>query len=209
MSENYLSKKTIFTLVGAVTIGIIASGLYDLVVKPGINFVTDWSYNLISFFSETIENSPFSSAALDPTIVPSLFQMTFFTAGLPGFLLGFSIFAFYLVHKKSKTPTENDNNKQYKKIKLYITFIPVIAYVLAITLILNTLFSVVNKSVFIHRVFRANLAICTPFISEKQRNTVIADFAKMETKNDYLKIQEILQNIANQNGVELRKETIK
>jgi hypothetical protein len=31
----------------------------------------------------------------------------------------------------------------------------------------------------------------------------------METKNDYLKIQEILQNIANQNGVELRKETIK
>ncbi len=208
--ETLLTKKTLLAIVGALTIGIVASGLYDLLVRPGINYVADWSFTFISIFSETIENSPFSSAALDPTSLPSLLQMLFYTSVLPGIFLGaISVVVFVKVKERRSAETEEIKPTKNRKLKLTLLISIMVFYIIVIFILLNTFFSVISKAIAIHRVFNANIAICAPYISEREKTLLLSNFAKMETKQDYLVINKQLQKIAKANVTTLRKEEIK
>ena len=47
--------------------------------------------------------------------------------------------------------------------------------------------TILNRSVLIWRVFRANNRICAPYMSPAQLSRIEADFASMTTRDDYLR----------------------
>lgn len=206
--EIFFNKKTMIAIMGVIIVGLITSGLYDLVVKPGVSFIADWSYNLISVFSETIENAPFSSAALNPTVLPSLIQLIFYVAVLPGSLFGFVLVLAITFTRNLKSENKERKSKKSENAKIIILLIVIFVYIIFLFLSLSTIFSVVNKSIFIYRVFQANIAICTPHIAEDERNKLLAEFAKMESKDDYMAINKRLEDIAKINGIKLRQQKI-
>lgn len=207
--EKLFSKRNIFAGIFAITVGIIASGLYDMLVKPGINRFSDWSYNIFSKFSESIENSPFSSAALDPTAIPSLFILLFACSFIIGIFFGAIVFSWLFYFKKTISQKINNTKAGKYLNSFYFPFTFLIMYFLIISAVLTMLISVTNKSISIHRVFYANMAICSPYIDPNERAEIISEFAKMENKFDYIKINERLIKIAEQNKISLRKEQIK
>lgn len=208
--EALLTKKTLLTILGAIIIGLITSGLYDLIVKPGISSMADWSYNFISIFSDKIENAPFSSAALNPTSLPDLFHLLLWTSFIPGSLFSFIFIVTFILIKRIKSADDQDslidNKGNNKKIIILISILSINAIIMSI--LLFAVFSIINKSIAIYRVFNSNLTICTPYIPNTQKLSILSDFSRMDNKSDYLKINSKLEKIAVENNIKLRRETI-
>src|SRR2546427_8335681 len=55
-----------------IILGIIGSGLWDMVVKPGVTGFGRFTLSLFTLGSVTLRNAAYSSAALDPTPLPAL-----------------------------------------------------------------------------------------------------------------------------------------
>ena len=67
---------------------------------------------------------------------------------------------------------------------------------------------VLEQSVHIWGQFHANLAICAPYITEKEEKLLLAQFTSIKTRHDYQDVHERMQVIAKLNNVALREESL-
>ena len=63
--------------------------------------------------------------------------------------------------------------------------------------------SILNQAVLVHRVFSANLNICSPYLSPIEQQQFRARFASVKTREDYIHIDNDLKGIAAKNSVTL------
>jgi hypothetical protein len=208
-NNKSIFRRPFWAVVGAITIGVIGSGLYDLLVKPGISHLGDWFFNIVSHWSVTIKDAPFGSAALDPTSLPSLI-IIFLMGSIPIYL--FSVILFIVpmkaIKEKLKKKVLTKKKRPSKTLKI-ASSIAAIVNIVCILLVIQTALSVLNKSIFIHRVFYSNLKICAPYINQLEEEKLISEFSNMETMLDYEKINSLLNKVATENGISLRKEVVK
>jgi hypothetical protein len=58
--------------VGAITIGVLGSGMWDLLAKPGLGRLSRLAISLVTLGSSAVRDIPYASAALDPASLPGL-----------------------------------------------------------------------------------------------------------------------------------------
>ena len=63
-------KSVVWAILGAIILGAIGSGLWDMLAKPGLGTVGRLLLNIVTLGSKTIRDAAYSSAALNPTAMP-------------------------------------------------------------------------------------------------------------------------------------------
>lgn len=188
------------TIAGVVFLGVSASALYDLLLKPGINGGARVLFDALTLGSQQIKDYSFNTAALDPTSLPSLTLLIFLAVFV--FLLPFKKVFDHALIKLLGNPREASKRK--KRVVLLVV-LPILT-VMDLFLIFVPL-NIVNQSVLTWRAFHANLAIISPHIDEAQRSELEAQFAAMKTEEDYREIEKHLSTLGQPNQVTLRSES--
>jgi hypothetical protein len=70
--SEWFKKRAPETIIGVITLGVVTNIVYDILIKPKMTAAWVSLGSFLSFGSKTIENSVYSSAALDPRPLTSL-----------------------------------------------------------------------------------------------------------------------------------------
>ena len=103
--------------------------------------------------------------------------------------------------KKDIEQTQTDLQRRLKRLRVSLMIAALIFNGAAMSV-----FLFVSKSISVWTSFQTNLAICAPHISPDERLILQAQFAGMQTSDDYESIQDDLKAIASKAGVRLRNE---
>jgi len=224
-SKSSLLKKAPWAIIGAIIIGMLGSGLWDLLAKPGLTYLGRFFLNLITLGSKTIQDSAYAMAGLDPTPISSLLIITI----IPFFILNFflndflDLFVGPILDKKFDKRFEKekeiildesvDNCKKteilskYKKTAKQLKSIKM-GTLLLIFLAAYLSSQIINQSVVIWRVFNANVRIISPNINEETRLSLLSEFSNIKSKSDYLKLEKKLVTISSKSNIALRDEKL-
>lgn len=93
------------TIVGALILAIVSNILYDLLVKPGLSSFGRLFLTILTLGSETLRNSAYSSAALDPTPVTGLMILlaALLFVSLPSAGIAGRVIANWIADREEKT----------------------------------------------------------------------------------------------------------
>lgn len=208
------------TLVGAVFLAIASSGAYDLLVKPGLTTFGQSVLNVVTFGSQTLKNSVYSSAAADPGPVTALLLLQLCLLVFSG-LAGFMVAAVQTVDSNDKIDVRlaaisvkrpelselevleehRDKLKRMAKRLGWGLFATNALFLLGFVVLLT----VHSQSVAVWRVFNQNIAILSPKLSGAQVLDLRADFAAMNTAEDFKKLNKKMHAVANSAGVALKE----
>lgn len=192
--ERIWKKKAPVTIIGVLVIGIICSALYDIFVKPGINIFSRKIFDLATLGSQSIKDYAFSSAALDPTPMPSTVLLFAFAGAITGMLAGSGSFQ---VRRAARYQGEQrGRSEKYKPL--------VLVFSLASTIFIFVTITTINQSVLVWRTFNSNIKIITPYTTEKEIQIINSKFAAMTTELEYNSIYKKLSEIAAENNLKLR-----
>lgn len=75
VKREAFGRRPALVVAGTVLLGIVGSGLWDVVAKPGLGWLGRATLNIITFGSEFVRDAAYVSAALDPTPLSSLVLM--------------------------------------------------------------------------------------------------------------------------------------
>jgi len=199
-------------------IGLVGSALWDVITWPGMTKLTRWLLTILTFGSNSIRDSAYSMAALDPYPVTGVIILIVFSTAIPGAWLGVAS-ARSLIRRRDRhvetvekqlNETETDEAKaevtdhldrmrgEHRKTLLFVD-------VILSVLVLSGIVSVwtINQAVLIRRVAIADMAICAPFLSDQQEEVLFAQFAKVQSRQDYLNFERAMADIAKTHGVSL------
>lgn len=214
---KYLTPKTVIGGIALTLIlSVIGSGLWDLLFKPGITVVGRTLLAIATFGSETIRDLAYASAALDPTPLPALsvfliaswfplFSASFLIGNMAGGRSGDKSV------QDARDTASGDNDKLISLLESKLDKLKRRRnWFVGISLLIVCLFSltagaVLSQSVAIWRVFHANVAICSPYISELEEKQFKARFASMVNRQEYLAISNDLNEIAKRNSIKLQQ----
>lgn len=214
-TQPFWLRQTSITIVGVLLLTLVGSTLYDLLVRPGLTSFGRLILDVVTFGSTTLRDAAYSSAALDPTPVTAilLLQVVLVFAVLPGLIVvsrAMEARRDKAIEKKFdeapdgevKTLLESELERsrgieRRMTILFWVIFIPWFAAILVGG-------TVHNQSVLIWRVFHADIAILTPYIAPNEKAQMIAQFAAMETGNDYQVIRDRMDALAKDLGVKIK-----
>jgi hypothetical protein len=182
-------KGAVFALLGAIAIGVIGSGLWDMLAKPGLGRLGRLFLTLVTLGSESARSQAYADAALDPTPLPSLILLLFLYA-LPFLVLLGDVTA------KGTRFLFGTKLKELRPGGYRVISITILAMFLLAASWGFVKFLTVNQSVLIYRVFNANMRICAPYLSDSEERKFKARFAAVKTRSDYLAIEEDLKKLA-------------
>ena len=101
------SKKAIGAALITILIGAIGSGVWDIVAKPGLSKLGRLVLTIITFGSESVKDSAYASAAMDPTPLSSLVVLSIVTT-IPLALTALTFYALITARRSPpKTPPIN------------------------------------------------------------------------------------------------------
>jgi len=213
--KSFWRRNAPITVVGVLLFGLLCNTIYDLLVKPGLSAFGRLALDLLTLGSNTIKDAAYSSAGLDPTPVTGLMI-------LMGALTAASFPAASLISRqlaerdKDKLNQKLENaqtdeekksaeaeihqqiKKKIKKLKaiFWFIFLPWFAG-------LWIAFNIHNQSIVIWRIFHANMAIISPYISNIEQLKINASFTKIKCKTDYQKILSSMESIASTHSEKL------
>jgi hypothetical protein len=212
---RFLTPKTVLgTLVFTLLLGVISSGLWDLLFKPGLTEFGRLLLTIATLGSETIRDFAYASAALNPTPLPALVGVLF-ASWLPLIVASVLIGKFFgrRTADKSLQKIEGDAsgdasrlmellNSRIRSLERLLNWLTWI-FLFIFGGISLTAGSVLNQSVAIWRIFHANLTICAPHISTAEEKQFLARFASVSTRQDYLAVAHDLEEVAKGKGIKL------
>lgn len=172
--------------------------------------------SVISLGSKTVENMPYSTAALNPYPLPSMMILTvmilLLTFGPISFpLIRRTILPFekWFVRERPNSRKSIDGREKFRKklgvllralwtINLCLTAMMVLAGIL--------LLNGINKAIAIRRTFDADVRIITPYMSTSEKAGIEARFASVETRAQFDSVMESMKLIAKRGNSHLRSE---
>nr|WP_262967512.1 hypothetical protein [Pseudomonas brassicacearum] len=218
MISKILKGKAPITVIGVLVLGIVCSAIYDAIVKPGFSMVSRYLFDIFTFGSQRMKDSTFSNAALDPTPVAGL-------ALVLAMLIGAGMYMFYsqlaterIVYKlfRSFEASANENPDTTRddgfgvRTKLFLRGMLYVARLLVLIFIIASyvLYSSLNQSIIVWRVFQANLNVIAPYVTQDQLSMLKSDFARVRTEKQYIEVNKRIEAIAKARNVELRNDSL-
>jgi len=216
------TKKVIWAALGTIFLGAIGSGVWEIFARPGLSKFGRLVLSIVTLGSQTVQDSAYSTAALDPTPVAPLL-MVFALSFFPLFLAISSGTMWLQVRSAEKMRAARKSHggegpaahsgeppERFNTLEFRNSIWDSRKFALGMLLMMSIIFGgcvigifVLNQAVLIRRVFTANVAICAPYMSESEEERIWADFAAVATKAEYLPIDGKLRSIASQNGASL------
>lgn len=188
------AKKAFRTVLAAVALTVVGGTVSDLMVRPGLSWVTRMALSLFTLGSERVRDFPYRLAALDPSFV---YHHALLSIGV-GFVGGLVIFTVGVL-PSLLSPRRPRIAGHWKRILRGGADFYLVVVVMAMFVMLN-IFSQASSA---WRVFHANIAICAPHLSSNEVIAFRARFAGMSGRADYLSIVEDLRGVAEARGVEI------
>jgi hypothetical protein len=215
--KRFLNPKTVLgTLVLTLLLGVISSGLWDFLFKPGITKIGRVLLAIVTFGSESIRDSAYASAALDPTPLPALVGVLLASwlplivaSGLLGKVLGRQS-GNRTIQNVEEIAGGDDGKivellkKQVNRRRKLLNWLVGI-FLVVLGVISLTTGAVLNQSIAVWRLFHANIAICSPYIPDVKEKQLRGRFASMTSRQEYMDISGELAEIAKNNGIKLQQ----
>ncbi len=87
-AKRSLAQRVTFSILGAILLGAIGSGVWEVIAKPGLSRTGRFFLSLFTLGSTKLRDASYASAALDPTPLPALLVLFVIVPMFPAFLLG-------------------------------------------------------------------------------------------------------------------------
>lgn len=222
--KKHRIRNWILGTLGALVIGAAGSGLWDLLAKPGLTWMGRSVLNVLTLGSDTIRDSAYQDAALNPGAVPALMSLITFNAVVFGGVFGAMAASLSRIRRMNQAldkrgdaveeKQDGSGEKAQEEIEILAEervrarrherqgyFILTMLGAVFVFLMINELR--INQSVLIWRTFTTNLAICAPYLSDQQEKELRAQFSAMRTRADYQPISDRFQQLAASHGLRL------
>jgi hypothetical protein len=196
--------------VGAVVVGAVGSGVWELLLQPGLSKGGRLALDVITLGSTAIKDAAYGSAALNPyPVAPLLALMAIIL--VPTLAGAFSV-GFKRGKRRAETFLKSidslHKDEQLTRIRTRNSSLErglVVVYVLVAALLVCAwaAYSVANQAVLIRRVFEANMFIVAPHLTELAEEQLWANFATVTTKDEYLALHTAVSEIAQAANVAL------
>lgn len=175
-----MSRRVFLGVLGAVAVGAIGSGIWDVIARPGLNRAASALLTLFTLGSSTVRDLPYSSAALDPYCLPPLLLLYIGVILLPCLaifpLLDTFVKPWLLLRRSQRESAVRsaaaNNSEAEDAVSLLRTrrrrrlAMVIVAYGVLISGFAYVSFGVVNRAVAIRRIYDANMQILAPHISQ-------------------------------------------
>jgi hypothetical protein len=196
---------------GALIVGALGSGLWDMVFRPGLSGVGRFLLSLATLGSQRLRDSAYDSAALDPRPIADLLTLLTISA-IPLWLLG-TLWGIRSGRSRARRDRAREDGATDKEIAalrerrarasrrrfLFLNAALVILYGY-----MSVVAAVNNQSVLIWRQFHANLAILGPHLDPGEHLRLVSRFHAVRTREDYQRLDRALRARAAKTGVALR-----
>jgi len=213
--------KAPITILGVIVIGVIGSAIYDALVKPSFGVVSNFLFGVFTLGSQQMKDAAYSSAALDPSGLPSLMVLMFLIVGMAFYVVSTSVaselrrrrfdqnFEGPKMPKESlRSPREDLSDKNIKtrkiRILLYLSRISAACFLVSAYIMISTL----NQSILVWRVHTANLNIIAPYVQVDKILKLKSAFSAVRTEKEFVELYGVMKQIASQNNVQLRQDVV-
>jgi hypothetical protein len=216
-------RKILTALAYALGLAILGHALWEIAVRPGITAAESRIRSIVTLGSVAVRDAPYSSAALDPTPLPSLLWLGL-VAMVPPLALGMflssemdPLYRRRMIRQvATKAAALQATNKALETSaairavlakRLWWLRAALVVLVLTVSVITSIASSVVNEAVAVWRTFHANLEMLGPHLTDADRLEFRAAFAGMKTRADYVALHGRLLKMAATSGVTLLQAT--
>jgi hypothetical protein len=192
-------------LLGTIAVGAVGSGLWDIVAKPGLGWIVSSILAFAGFFSRTVSDLPYSSAALDATPLPSLLLLMLAALVAPSLYSG-PMIRWYLKHHVDPRLEAAGGLEKIVTFRRILTGLT-IGFTLFLTASGGLAFTVTNKAIAIRRTWEANLTLLAPHVSAERLLQLGAQFSAITSREEYRSFEGQANQIRTLSGITFRKET--
>ena len=211
---NYVRRYSIRAVLIALFLWALSHLMWDIIAKPGLNGLANVGFNAITLGSTRIRDAAYFSAATDATAVPGLIGFYSLCVAMFGFL-GVRIVS----HRKTlrmlrlgKTEAQEIEalhpaafQSKIETLRRWmprtISFELILIGLIALTALFG--FMVINQAVHIRRIFLVNVTRCAPYVTDNEQKLLLARFATVESRADYLPLRSSLDSLARTHNVKL------
>ena len=205
--------KWVFGFAGAIVVGALGSGLWDVVVKPGSQWAGRGVLDVVTFGSVALKDDIYRDAAkgYHEEAVIKMFQL-----GLGFFTGAFTSFAFLTVVLRGRfarwlglsRETEADSqttghhmasaykNRARRALRILYAFELVVSLALVFILVGLLKTSQANTA---YTFYAQSMTICRPYMDEHEAQLLASRFAGLQGRADYLAVIDELRRVAASN----------
>lgn len=209
-------KKVVLGVVVTVILGAVGSGLWEVVFSPAMSWVGRQILTLATLGLDSARDDIYREAAKGHHEKASFYIYLFVAFVL--FLMPLVPLPFLLREKKELDRVEQErsleilqeridflNRKMNRLRKVAIGLLLFGSLDSSMLLVRASMGAYVNSVI---TDFNQNVMIVAPFISIEEERKIRSDFARMQNKQDYLKVTEALHRVAQTNRLDLPKFSI-
>lgn len=209
-------------LAGAIVVGVIGSGVWDVIAKPGLSRAGTALIRAVTFGSTAVRDLPFSSAALNPYPLASLVMLLLLVVSVLFPAVWFLLEAYlrprvrdHFKRKKDAfraqagTPEEaKELLKKWRVRRRKRLALGMAAYYLLLFAWGYVAAGVLNQAITVRRLDEANRQILAPLITQQELAKLDSEFASITDQAGFLRLHSAMGDIARRRGVSLRPEQI-
>jgi hypothetical protein len=210
-------KKAALGIVGAVLLGALGSGLWDVGIKPGSRWLGNAILNVATLGSVAVKDATYREAAKGPHDAPALALLSLSLGMLMGLITVLPIITLLLQKRMTipRRPSQHDGSDDFRAArelalederKTSLTFRVLYMMELLLLLTVSSVFIVFLKTAQASRAytfFFQSMAICRPYIEEHQAQILASRFAGIQGRAEYIELITELRHIAATNQRQL------
>ena len=212
-------------LLGAIIIGAIGSGIWEVVFQPVFSFLSNNIISLFSLLFKSLEKSIYEDIAKGYTEEPSYMAATLI---LYIFFMMLGYFTSHLIPEKKKKNDELDEiEKELKKLKLGENVLAkldeiekkldlqrdklrergriILSILILLLVFLFSLLFILKYKLDKISSFEQTIKAVKPFISQNEYDLFNSSFARIKNSTEYNKILDSLNSLALKNNIEINK----
>jgi hypothetical protein len=209
------SRKGLRALVGALSVGVLGSAMYEFVFRPGLSVFGKTCLSLVTLGSSAVRDSVYADATFDPTGLASLEVLKIFCAAYIMAMLVLSIAA----HRSAKRLLNREAAKAQGAtfVQLLVSDATagwiwrhpralarvMIAGNLLMAIAVATQITMKSESMHIWRVFHRDLAVIVAVTSNEEANAFRSRFARMRKRQEYVSLRGDMMACAKRRGLAL------
>ena len=204
------NRKSLLGLAGAIFLGALGSGLWDVAVKPGAQWILRLTLSTVTLGSQTIRNQVYQHAAKGPHEAASSFVMIVVATLLLAtpFWMALRIYEERRFYRRTRLSDKEGEKGTLLQMEARLTKLFLTAYILfGITLVPTTGIFIqmlqIQEATKAYTFFSQSMTICRPYIDEQHYQLLLSQYAMIRTKDDYVRITDKLRGIASANHLTL------
>jgi hypothetical protein len=199
--------RTIGWLVGTIVIGAVGSGLWDVAFRPGVNILSRVTLTVATLGLESARDSIYADVAMGHHELPSLYLLlAAFTAFMS--IFGFISGQWYFKRQRGRVAALSEEGRERRRNRLNRALSWLLGVFAVFSVILLVRFVMINYTNIAITYFEQSLAICGPYLTDQEAKEIRSGFARIKKREDYVKIMQLLEGVAEPHGLKLPQFTI-